>query len=451
MRRLTAVLASVILVAACAGGTSPSPSPTQAPTATPGDTAAPAPSPTEPSASTIELARSDVARLAGDPARAAAAAAALNAFGLDVYGRLAAAPGNVVVSPASIAIALSMARAGARGATAAEMDAVLRNLGAEDLADAASALDAALAARTGTFEDAAGDAHEVTLRIANALFAQRDMALVSAFLDAMAARYGAGIWTVDFMTDPEAARVAINAWVAEQTEDRIEEILKPGQITAATRLAIANAIYLKAPWFYPFDEDETVGGTFTAMDGSTVQAPFMHLVSTHVSGAKGSGWVAVELPYVGRSLAMTLILPDDLGAFESTFDAAAFGAITGALQPAQVDLRMPAFDTESRVELSSLLAALGMPTAFDAAADFSGMTTEEKLHIGFVIHQANITVDEAGTEAAAATVVGMDTSGGGPTLEIDLTLDHPFLFVLRDVPTGAIVFMGRVDDPGTTP
>jgi serpin B len=441
MRRLTAILASVILVAACVGGSTPSPSPTEGPTATPGATASPTPSSTEPATSTIELARSDVARLVADPSRAAAAAAALNAFGLDIYGRLAAAPGNVVMSPASIAIALSMTRAGARGTTAAEMDAVLHDLGAEDLADAASALDAALAARNGTFKDDSGADHQVTLRIANALFAQRDMALVAAFLDAMAARYGAGVWTLDFMTDPEAARVAINAWVAEQTEDRIEEILKPGQITGATRLAIANAIYLKAPWYYPFPKTETMAGTFTRMDGSTVQTPLMHLVSTQVTGAKGSGWVAAELPYVGRNVAMTLILPDDLGAFESTFDAAALDEITGSLESALVDLTMPAFDT-----------ALGMPTAFDpASADFSGMTTEERLHIGFVIHQANITVDEAGTEAAAATVVGMDTSGGGPNLEINLRLDRPFLFVLRDVPTGAIVFMGRVDDPGTTP
>jgi serpin B len=341
-----------------------------------------------------------------------------------------------------------MARAGARGQTADEMDTVLRAIGSDELADAVNALDAALASRSGTFKDAGGEDHQVALRIANSLFSQHDMALQTAYLDAMASRFGAGVWKVDFAADPEAARIAINAWVADQTEQRIPEILKAGQVTQAMRLALVNAIYLKAPWFNPFDKDQTAKGPFTLADGSTAQVPLMHLLASVPYGS-GPGWKAVELPYVGDGLAMTIILPDDMAAFQGSLDAAALARIVGSLEPTKVNLTLPAFDTESRAELSELLKAMGMPAAFDGGtADFSGITAEERLYIGFVIHQANITVDEAGTEAAAATVVGFDTAGPGaePT---NLRIDRPFLFVLRDVPTGAIVFMGRVSDPGT--
>ena len=455
MRRLPALLASVILVAGCVGASSPSPLPTQSPVSTPGPTATPSqtPAPTSSApASAIELARSDLARIAADPAGGIAAADAMNAFGLELYGRVAAKPGNLVLSPASIAIALSMTRAGARGTTADEMDAVLHDLGSHELADAANALDAALAARSGSFPDKTGKDQPVALRITNVLFPQRDMALEAAFLDAMATRYGAGVWTLDYASDPEAARLAINAWVAEQTEDRIKEILLRGDVTELTRLALANAIYLKAAWLTPFPKKETARGTFSLADGASVQVPLMHLTASLAYGA-GGGWRAVEIPYVGNGLAMTLIVPDDLATFEASFDATAFAGIVDSLKRTEVVLTMPTFDTESRLSLAGYLAAIGMPTAFNPeAADFSGMTTEADLYIQKVIHQANITVDEAGTEAAAATVVIMgDTSADGPeSTPVELRVDHPFLFVLRDTQTGAIVFMGRVADPTVT-
>ena len=449
MRRLPALLASVILVAGCVGGSSPSPLPTQSPVSTPGPTATASPTSTAP-ASDIELARSNLARATVDPARAAAAADALNAFGVGLYARLATGSDNIVFSPVSVAIALSMAQAGARGATADEMNRVLQGLGSEELADAANALDAALAARSGTFKDSAGVDQEVVLRIANALFVQRDMALAADYLDAMAARYGAGVWTLDYASDPEAARLAINAWVAEQTEDRVEDILHPGLVTPMTRLALVNAIYLKAAWLAPFDKEETRPGSFTLGNGSSVQVPLMHLTATLAYGA-GDGWQAVELPYVGGNLAMTVILPDDLSTFEALLDADGLAAIVSSLDRTRVILTMPTFDTETWADLGSLLIAMGMPTAFDPlVADFSGLTTEAQLYIEKVIHQANITVDEAGTAAAAATVVVIgDTSGPGSS-PIELRVDRPFLFVLRDVPTGAVVFMGRVADPSLT-
>jgi serpin B len=447
MGRSRLLVASVLLVTACVGGSysPPSPTPTSPASPTPGATAEPTPTAT-PSVGGIELARSGLARATVDPALASQAADAMNAFGLDLYGRLAAAPDNIVLSPASVAIALSMARLGAVGQTASELDAVLRELGAEALADAANALDAALAARTGTFADSAGEDQDVLLRIVNAQFVQFDMPLQATFLDTMATRYGAGAWQVDYRNDPEAARQAINAWVAENTEDRIPEILKPGIVTEAWRLAIANAIYLKAAWLEPFFDEATAPGSFTLADGSVIQVPLMRGLKS-APYAVGDDWAAIQLPYVGRDLAMLVIVPNDLATFEASLDASVFRSVVDSLRDGRVELTFPRFDFGSDFELNDVLIAMGMPTAFKGTADFSGITTAAALKIAKVIHQANITVDEAGTEAAAATIVGFDTSGGEmPTLRVD----RPFLFAIRDVSTGAIVFLGHVADPSAT-
>jgi len=451
MKRPLAILASVMLVTACVGQGTPSPSPTPPVTASPGATASPiaTPSPAaSPAAGSLTLVRSNVPRLVSSPADAGAAAGAINAFGLNLYARFAVQPGNLVISPASIAIALSMARVGARGTTAAEMDQVLHGLGSDDLAKAASALDTALATRTGTFQDRAGQDQRVVLRIANALFPQRDLPLEAGFLDAMASRYEAGAWLVDYRADPEAARLAINAWVAEQTENRIPSILNPGDVTAGWRLALANAIYLKAAWLEPFLADSTAPANFRLGTGATVSVQTMRTFVTAPT-ASGQGWRAVELPYVGQELAMLIVVPDDLASFETGLTPAFVDRVVGSLKPAMMDLWLPRFDIESRAQLGDLLKALGMPTAFSDNADFSGITAAEALRIASVVHQANMTVDENGTEAAAATVVGFDTSGGGPE-PIELRVDRPFLVVLRDVPTGAIIFLGRVADPSQT-
>ncbi len=396
----------------------------------------------------VALARSDAPRTSADPSAAPEAAAALNAFGLDLYRVLIARAqdDNVVISPASIAIALAMARAGARGETAAQMDAVLRSLGSDGSADAINALDALLTSRSGSFVAHDGDSHDLTLRVANAPFAQRDMAWQQAFLDALAERFGAGVRLVDYETDPEKARRLINAWVDEQTERRIPELLAPGILTELTRLVLVNAIYLKAPWETAFPPEATNPGTFTRLDGSTVEVPLMALTESFLY-AEGADWRAVELPYVGGSLALTIVVPDDIAAFEAGLDADAFARLTAALAPGQVDLAMPRFETETKAELAELLGALGMPFAFDPErADFSGMTTENQLFIAHVVHQANISVDEKGTEAAAATAVVMDTTSA-PAGPVRFRIDRPFLFALRDVPTGAVLFLGRVLDP----
>jgi len=396
----------------------------------------------------VALARSDVPRASADPAAASDAARAIDAFGFDLYRELARDAGgaDIMVSPASIAIALAMARAGARGETAAQMDAVLRSIGSDEAGAAINALDKALAGRSGSFHARDGKSYELTLRIANAPFAQRDLSLEPAFLDGLASRFGAGVRLVDYKTDAEGARRLINGWVDEQTEQRIPELLAPGILDPLTRVVLVNAIYLKAPWEIAFPEASTKPGPFTRPDGSTVDVPMMS-VQESFAYAEGAGWRAVELRYVGGSLALTIIVPDDLADFESRLDADTFAQVTAALAAHQVDLAMPRFETETKADLAELLSALGMPLAFDPErADLSGMTTEERLFIAHVIHQANISVDEKGTEAAAATAVGMDVTSA-PAEPVRLRVDRPFLFALRDVPTGAVLFLGRILDP----
>ena len=237
----------------------------------------------------ITLAAANVPRASASPADATAAAGAINAFGLDLYRRAAPAGTNVVVSPASIAIALSMARAGARGQTATEMDAVLRAVGSDPHAAGINALDGALAARNGSFPDAKGNLLDVTLRVANAPFAQRGLPLEQGFLDALAARFGAGLRLVDYKTNAEAARTLINRWVDDQTAGRIPELLQPGSLSDLTRLTLVNAIYLKAPWAMPFDPNATKPGTFLRAGGSTVEVPMMSLTEGLRYAARSSG------------------------------------------------------------------------------------------------------------------------------------------------------------------
>jgi serpin B len=397
----------------------------------------------------VAMARSDVPRAAADPAAAAEAARAINAFGLDLYRALLdsqPANGNLVISPASIAIALAMARAGARGKTAAQMDAVLYGIGSAERAAAINALDQALSSRSGSFPANDGKSYSLSLRIANAPFAQRDYEWQQAFLDALAANFGAGLWLVDYRTDYEGARHQINGWVDEQTEQRIPELLAAGTLNALTRLVLVNAIYLKAPWLTPFVPESTQPAPFRLHDGSSVDVPTMRQQEA-LPYAAGDGWQAVELPYVGGALAMTIIVPDDLAAFESTLDGDAFAAVVAGLAEREVALSLPRFGTETKAELGDLLTALGMPDAFDPnLADFSGMTSEERLYIAAVIHQANIDVDEKGTEAAAATAVVMEATGM-PMEPVTMRVDRPFLFAVRDTHTGAILFLGRITEP----
>jgi serpin B len=431
MARLLALVLALVLVAGCGSAAPASPG---------GSVIAPGPD-------GIALALAKVPRLGTTADDGAKAGTAVNAFGLELYRALVASdPGaNLVFSPASIELALAMARAGAKGRTAAEMDAVMHGLGSDANATWVAALDKALNARTATFKDGAGIDREVILRSVNAPFAQQGYPLLPAYLDALAARFGAGLSLVDYAGDPEGSRRAINGWVDDQTEQRIPELLAEGIITPDTVLTLVNAIYLKAAWQTAFNAGATAPAPFTRLDGTTVDVPMMHASPTVPYGT-GDGWQAIELPYIGGKLSMLVIVPDDLATFEARLDPATLGAVTGSLAPTGVTLALPKFGTETQVRLEDALGALGMPTAFSSAADFSGITTVEPLRISAVVHQANIDVDEAGTEAAAATAVVVErVSAVAGTVR--LTVDRPFLFALRDIETGAILFLGRITEP----
>ena len=445
--KLTDKFVIVLLIGAVLAGCSGSPGRSlNAPTVPP--TTVPSVTPSNPAG---ELAMANVARDVVDPSLAKSAASAANAFGLDLFAKLraGAGAGNLVFSPTSIAIALAMARAGARGETAAQMDTVLHDLGADDQAAAINALDVVLNSRSGTFRGFDGTSYDLTLNVANAPFAQRDEQWQQAFLDALAQRFGAGLRLVDYKSDPESARVQINQWVSDRTNGRIPELISQGMLDTLTRLVLVNAIYLKAPWAQPFAPEATHPLPFTTLAGSSVTVPTMALTG-EMSYASGQGWQVVDLPYVGNKLGLTIILPSDLNAFAQTLDASTLDQITSALKPSEVELTLPRFDTQTTADLSSMLSQMGMPLAFDSnKADFSGMTTQEPLYIAFVIHQANITVDEKGTEAAAATAVGI-SAGAMPVDIAKMLVDHPFLFALRDYDTGAVLFMGQVTDPSAT-
>ena len=396
----------------------------------------------------IALARADVPRASTSPEDAAAAATAISAFGLDLYRAVAKGQANVVLSPTSVALALAMARAGARGETAAEMDAVMRGLGSDDNAAWLNALDVALATRSGTFKDAGGQDLAVALRIANAPFAQKNMPLEKAYLEALASRFGAGLRLVDYIWPPRMPASSSTAGSTSRPSSGSRSCSCPGVLTPETRLALVNAIYLKAPWQTPFAAAATRPGTFNRADGTTVEVPMMQLgeaLPLRVGDRLASGGDPVRRR-----------LPRDDGHRARRPGRLRAGADG---RPARVDHGDPRGsagvahvpEVLDRDEGPAGRHAEGArhAAAFDERADFSGITTAEQLQISDVIHQANIDVDEKGTEAAAATAVVM-RAGAAPAEPVTIRADRPFHFALRDVPTGAILFLGRVADPSST-
>ena len=414
----------------------------------------PDPTPTAAPPVVVDFVMSDVARSVVAPAAVASVGDATNAFAADLYAALIAdADGgnsdNLVFSPYSAAVALAMTREGARGQTATEMDAVLHaDLagGAENLGAGFNGFDQALATIPGEYP-LGDETVELELATANQLFGQHGFGFDQAFLDALAADYGAGMRLVDYETAPEAARDLINAWVGEQTRERIPELIPEGVINQLTRLVLTNAIYLNAPWEHRFDEGRTEDGAFTTLDGEVVTVSFMRQTATFFHGS-GNGYEAIELPYVGGQLSMLIVVPDD-GSFEAVESRLGSGLITSidqSLRPVSVVLSFPRFEFRTQAALKDVLSELGMPTAFTERADFSGISSEASLLIQEVVHEAFISVDEEGTEAAAATAVLVGLTSA-PAEQVELTVDRPFLFLIQERESGAILFLGRVTDP----
>jgi len=354
---------------------------------------------------------------------------------------------NLFYSPHSISLALAMTVAGARGETERQMaDTLHFTLPQDRLHPAFNRLDLELAQRG---EGAEGkDGEGFRLHIVNAIWGQEGYEFLSEFLDVLAENYGAGLRVLDFAGAPEESRVTINEWVSDQTENRIEDLIPPGAIDPSTRLVLTNAIYFNAAWAEPFEPDLTEDGPFYLLDGREVSVPMMRQMASF-GYAEGEGVQAVELPYDGRELSMVILLPDagEFDTFESVLDGGRVDRMVKNLAHRQVALAMPRFEFESGFSLVDALTALGMPDAFSGAADFSGMTGTRDLSIRDVIHKAFVSVDEAGTEAAAATAVIMGEAAMQEE-PVEVTVDRPFIFVIRDIETGTVLFVGRVVDPG---
>jgi serpin B len=457
MRGTGVLLAAAIAVGACSTATA-TPTGTAVPTTQPTNTTAPSAwpsasnattpdsSPTNPPTS-FDQARGKAPLLAPAEEGGVRAGGEINEFAFDLLRRLEA-KGNLCASPSSIAVALAMVRPGARGTTASEMDKVLHGFGSPEQAREVVALLNVFQSQNAS--DETGQ-RVVEMNVSNAVFSQKGMNLVPAYLDAMSSEFGAGIGLLDYIRDPEGARAIINHWADVQTKGRIPNVLQPGDIDTDTRIALANAIYLKAGWLDPFDPSMTKPLPFTTGTGSTVSVPTM-TTERLLSYASGSGYRAVDLRLGSypASLAMTFIVPDDMTSFVAGLNASKLAAIDARKKTSIVDLSLPKFSAETRTDLAAILAAMGMPTAF-GDADLSGVTTDEKLQLAKVIHQANIDVVEEGVTAAAVTVVtGRATSGGEVPPRVTLHVDKPFLYFIRETTTGTILFMGRIDDPSIT-
>jgi len=384
---------------------------------------------------------------AAEPADGAAVVAADgNAFAIDLNARLRATEsGNLFFSPQSISTALAMTYAGARGDTATEMARTLHfSLPQDQLPKAYGQLLAAL--------HGSGAQRPYTLSVANRLWGQRGTAFLEPFLATMRTGYGAEMGLVDFMNQAEAARAEINVWVRKETADKITDLLPPSAIGPDTRLVLANAIYFRGDWARQFEKSATQDQPFHATGDRTVTAPLMFGKISAGYAARADGALTVlELPYKGDEVSMLVLLPDasdGLPALEAKLTADTYRAWTADLVRRDVLVYLPRFSVESRFALAPTLGAMGMPLAFTDKADFSGMNGQRDLFISAVVHKARVDVDERGTEAAAATGVAIRTLAVQQEPPA-FRADHPFLFVIRHNPTGAILFLGRVVDPTT--
>ncbi len=373
-------------------------------------------------------------------------------FAADLYDQLRAQDGNLFFSPYSISSALAMTYAGARGQTETQMAAALRfTLPQDRLHPAFNALDLALAERAQT-----STAGSFQLSVANRIWGQAGWEFLPDFLDTLAVNYGAGLALLDFMEDPEGSRITINDWVSDATADRIPELLPKSSITEDTRLVLTNAVYFKAAWHHQFGAQFTSPAPFTLVDGSQVTVDMMRQTES-CKYTEGDGYQAVELPYVGDQVAMVIILPA-AGTFDTFEQSLATGGLADILNRMTTDrgvaLQLPRFTFEKGDSLKLILSGLGMTDAFDGVlADFSGMADlsamegYHNLYISDVIHKAFVRVDEDGTEAAAATAVVVGEVTALPQEPVTMIADRPFIFVIRDIPTQTILFMGRVMDP----
>jgi serpin B len=368
-----------------------------------------------------------------------------NAFAVALYHQLSHQAGNLFFSPESISTALAMAYAGARGNTASEMAKALHfTLPPGQLHPAMGAL----------LRDLNAAHSDYQLNVANALWAQQGYTFLDQFLDLLKGDYGAGLQQVDFKGAPEAARSTINQWVEQKTQDKIKDLLAPGAVRPDTRLVLTNAIYFKGNWQTQFDKAQTRNEDFYLSQTKSAAAPLMHREGSF-GYFDGGTFQVLEIPYKSNALSLIVVLPKErsgLPGLEDSMTASNMQQWLSQVAPVpKVIVTIPKFKSTQEFELSTALRALGMPQAFGADADFSGMTGKRDFAISAVIHKAFVDVNEEGTEAAAATAVTMRAlamRAPGPPSPV-FRADHPFIFFIRDNGSRSILFMGRMTDPTT--
>ncbi|OGD58994.1 hypothetical protein A3K78_10835 [Candidatus Bathyarchaeota archaeon RBG_13_52_12] len=363
---------------------------------------------------------------------------AYNGFAFDLYRRYSDGDGNILFSPYSISTALSMTYEGARGLTAEEMEAVFGFL--EDPSERQPSV-----ARI--YNTLNGEGREYALHTVNALWMQQDYNVLEEYVNAINNYYGGEANVLDFEAEPDESRLIINEWVEERTNERIRDLFPAGSIDSAVRLVLTNAIYFKGDWLYEFDEAATSGEDFYVTPSTVVMADMMSLHGSFNYVDAGL-FQLLELPYAGGDVSMLVLLPGEgrMGEVEAQLSAERLGEWVAMMEETEVDVYLPRFTFETKYFMMEDLAGMGMPTAFTGEADFSGMTGTQELYIDMVVHQAFIEVNEAGTEAAAATGVSMRLTSAGPG-EV-FRAERPFVFLIRDADTGVMMFMGRVSSPG---
>jgi len=367
---------------------------------------------------------------------------AMNVFTIDSYKRLTQSDANLILSPFNIATALSMALAGARGQTAEEIQSVLHLQGDPNYH---AALGALLADLTKAANDGGNE-----LLTANGLWAQKGFAIQPAFERMLAGSYRAPLTPVDFIADPEGARSRINSWTEERTKQKIKNLFPAGSLDAQTRLVLTSAIYFYGKWQEPFVTKRTQPAPFILPGGATTQADFMNQTSRFGYAETPSAQI-LEMRYAGTGIAFDVLLPKTaagLSDLEKSLSNENLTGWLGSLTTRNVQVSLPKFRAESAFSLSGTLSKMGMPTAFTDKADFSGISLKGGLSLSQVVHKAFVDVSEQGTEAAAATGIAIHaTAVRVPEQPVVFRADHPFVFLIRDTRSEAVLFIGRLMNP----
>jgi serpin B len=363
------------------------------------------------------------------------------AFALDVYGKLKDAKANLFLSPYSISACLAMAQAGARGGTESQMAQALRLTQGQEKVNVGFAQ---LQSQLSKIERGKG----VELAVASGLWGQKGHKFEPAFIKTLKRDFGAEASQMDFQNAPERARQQINSWVAKQTRGKIQDLLKPGALDPTTRMVLADAIYFKGRWARPFDRNKTTPVPFRVSEHRQVQVPLMN-VAADFDYAEVDGLQLISLPYAGGDLAMVVLLPastNGLAAVEAKLSPQAIQQWLAGTRQQKVKLSLPRFKLETQLDLNQTLVQLGMHDAFGAQADFSGIDGARDLYLSLVTHKALVEVNEEGTEAAASTGATLTLLGAEPPVPV-FRADHPFIFLIREVRSGIILFLGKLANP----